>query len=389
MKIAQVTYLYEPSIGGVESHVKNLSEQLVLRGHTVDVLTSNYLTLDGSMRIEKKDEVINGVNVQRFDGSIPTWKNFDAQKINFGPLKDVLINGNYDIVHCHSIPSDHFIQVYKIYKNQLHKIFVTPHFSPDDLARTFRTKLTPWYWRFKLIPMLKKINRIIAVSSSEKEMFLSLTHIPNEKFVMIPNAVSFQEIDNVGLSEIQQFQENYKRDKKMIIFVGRIVRTKGIDILLRAVAQLERNDYQVIIIGPVGDKDYYGELQSYIFQNNLKEKVVFMQISRSEVLKAFHACDVLVLPTRGEVFGIVLAEAMACSKIVVGTNVGGLPDLIKDHENGFLFELENSNELAQILKNILDNQGDLNKIRNNARQTIEQNYNWETNAAMIDKIYQE
>ena len=389
MKIAQVTYLYEPSIGGVESHVKNLSEQLVLRGHTVHVLTSNYLTLDGSKRIQKNDEVINGVNVQRFDGSIPTWKNFDAQKINFGPLKDVLINGNYDIVHCHSIPSDHFIQVCKIYENQLHKIFVTPHFSPDDLARTFRTKLTPWYWRFKLIPMLKKINRIIAVSSSEKEMFLSLTHIPNEKFVMIPNAVSFQEIDNVGLSEIQQFQENYKKNKKMVIFVGRIVRTKGIDILLRAVAQLERNDYQLIIIGPVGDKDYYGELQSYVFQNNLKEKVVFMQISRSEVLKAFHACDVLVLPTRGEVFGIVLAEAMACSKIVVGTNVGGLPDLIKNNENGFLFELENSNELAQILKNILDNQGDLNKIRNNARQTIEQNYNWETNAAMIDKIYQE
>jgi len=387
MKIAQLTYLYEPSIGGVESHVKNLSEQLVKKGHVVDVITSDFYALDGLKRIETKKEIINRVSVHRLSGKVSKRKNFNAQNVEMEGLSEFLSTNKYDIVHCHSIPSRHFEAAYKEYSNTSTKIFATPHFSPDDLVRTFKTRLTPWYWRLSVIPKLKKINKIFSVSPSEKGEFIRLTGISAEKFVVAPNAVNLYEMDSILASESEGFKAKYDIKGKMVLFIGRIVHTKGIDLLVKAVAKIGVEDITLVIIGPVSDKNYMEKLESIVRSYGLTKQVRFMQVSRKEVLTAFHACDVFVLPTRGEVFGIVLAEAMACSKVVVATNVGGVPDLVKHEQNGLLFELENVEDLSRQILHALRDDENIQRIRNQARKTIEQSYDWNTIVDQIESTY--
>lgn len=389
MKIAQLTYLYEPGIGGVENHVKNLSERLVSMGHDVDVITSDFIDLSATERVYLKNEIINGVRVIRLPGIIPHGKHFYAQNIEFSELEDTLVNGNYDIVHCHSIPSNHFLKAYKYFQKYRKKLFVTPHFSPDDLERTFKTKLTPWYWRLVLIPKLKKVTRIFSVSPSEKDTFSKLTQIDKVKITVIPNSVDLAEFDSISEPEINQFKQRFQLDGPFVLFVGRIVYRKGIDILLKAMAETNIAHLKAMIIGPIGDQDYYNRLQNMIKELNLFSRIIVTQQPRHEITKAFLACDLFVLPTRGEVFGIVLAEAMACRKVVIGANVGGVPDLIKHNQNGLLFELEESDNLSKLIEQVITKPAEFQHIRERARQTIKEHYNWEINSHRIATIYQQ
>lgn len=387
MKIAQITYLYHPALGGVENHVRNLSEYLVQRGHQVDVLTSDFLSLRLDKRIKNAEEIVNGVRIKRFSAQPAKGKNFFAQKLTFGPLTPTLLKENYDIFHCHSVPSKHFDQAFSVANEKKKKIFVTPHFSPDDLQKTFKTKLTPWYWRFCLSPKLKRVNQLFAVSPSEKEAFTKLVSIPSEKITVVPNGVNLKEIDRIGLSEVNRLRDRLNPDKKTILFVGRITPVKGVDILIDAVSKIGDIDLQLLIIGPVEDRRYFQLLQQQIKDKGLEEVVKFRPASRPEALAAFYICDVFVLPTRGEVFGIVLAEAMAYKKPVIGTNIGGLPDLIKDGQNGLLFELENSSDLASKIVYLLTHTEEASKIGRRAREVVESEYSWETNVVRVEEIY--
>jgi glycosyltransferase involved in cell wall biosynthesis len=389
MKIAQITYLYSPALGGVESHVQNLSEKLSLLDHQVEVFTSDFTSLDMLSTISKTTEVIHGVTVHRYHGKKAIGKNFWAQKMTFSDFEKDLIDGDFDVIHTHSIPSDHFNKAFKIAQRYNKKIFATPHFSPDDLERTFRTKLTPFYWRLSLIPKLKRINKIIAVSPSEKNSFVKLTGIDKNQIDVYPNAINIEEIESADSQTIRKLKSHYK-NKKLILFVGRIIKTKGIDILIEAVAKLKNKDgFHLLIIGPITDDHYYHQLQDQITQLNVKNMVTIDQLNRKDVIAAFHACDIFVLPTRGEVFGIVLAEAMAAGKVVIGTKVGGIPDLIKDKQNGFLFTLEDSVDLAKKIEYVIQNPKLIQKIGDNAKNDIYKHYNWDTVAKKIAKLYEE
>jgi len=194
-------------------------------------------------------------------------------------------------------------------------------------------------------------------------------------------------MDSILASESEGFKAKYDIKGKMVLFIGRIVHTKGIDLLVKAVAKIGVEDITLVIIGPVSDKNYMEKLESIVRSYGLTKQVRFMQVSRKEVLTAFHACDVFVLPTRGEVFGIVLAEAMACSKVVVATNVGGVPDLVKHEQNGLLFELENVEDLSRQILHALRDDENIQRIRNQARKTIEQSYDWNTIVDQIESTY--
>jgi len=390
MKIAQVCYLYHPAIGGVESHVKNLSERLVSLGHTVEVFTSDFEDLQGKRRVKITREVVNGVLVKRYPGKFIdrrfTNSRFQAQKVEFGPIHEDLSKGNFDVIHVHSIPSKHFDEAYSVSKKLGCKIFVTAHFSPDDLVKAFKTKLTPWYWKIFLIPKLKKVNRFIAVSPSEAKAFASIVGLPEGKILVIPNGVNLEELDKVSNTKVRQFKDRYSPREPLILFVGRIVPAKGIDILVEAVASL-RTRAKTLIVGPVGDERYFEELKRMVRRLKLESAVQFDELSRSEVLSAFHACDLFVLPTRGEVFGIVLAEAMAVGKVVIGANVGGIPDLIKDGKTGYLFEPGNYRDLRQKITQAIEYRDLSKKISLAGCKEVRNKYDWNKLASKLEVLY--
>lgn len=177
-----------------------------------------------------------------------------------------------------------------------------------------------------------------------------------------------------------------KKDVISVLYVGRFERRKGIDVLLVAAEELLKK-YKNVQLNLVGNPDITDENNKKYFKEYEKQfgkEKWFKQIklhgyvTDEELGQLYEECDIFVAPSRYESFGIIFIEAMAHGKPVVGTNVGGIPEIIHDGENGFLFENENAADLyAQLNKLVNDEK--LRKIMGNkSLQIIKDNFSAES-----------
>src|SRR4029079_19216509 len=99
-----------------------------------------------------------------------------------------------------------------------------------------------------------------------------------------------------------------------------------------------------------------GELEALTRSLGIWERVRFLgRKGRPQVADLMQRCEMFVLPSRAEPFGIVLIEAMACRKPVIATRVGGIPEIIEDGQNGILVEPDNPEKLAEAIIRVLKN----------------------------------
>lgn len=122
----------------------------------------------------------------------------------------------------------------------------------------------------------------------------------------------------------------------MVLFVGALVYLKGVQRLLEAMAEVRRQQPQARLV-IIGQGDYQDELELQAESLGLTEEVEFVApMSQTALRDYMRRCRLLVLPSLSEGLGRVLIEAMACGRPVIGTRVGGIPDLIQDGVNGYL-----------------------------------------------------
>ncbi len=152
-----------------------------------------------------------------------------------------------------------------------------------------------------------------------------------------------------------------KGNNVSVLFVGRFERRKGIDVLLEAASELLPKHANVTL-NLVGNPDIADENGEKFFQNfekkHRKEKWfkqirVHGYVPDDKLNELYEECDMFVAPSRYESFGIIFIEAMAHAKPVVGTHVGGIPEIIQDGKNGYTFENENSKDLRDKLEKII------------------------------------
>jgi glycosyltransferase involved in cell wall biosynthesis len=136
----------------------------------------------------------------------------------------------------------------------------------------------------------------------------------------------------------------------VIGMIGRIEPYKGQHVLIDALILLKEQGLplRVAMVGPIMDEQYYNRLLEKIRQNNLSEMVKYLGVTQ-EAEKLMSCCDVVVLTTYCETFGLVLVEAMRAGTAVVGTNAGGVPEIIRHNETGMLYEPGNEAQLAECL----------------------------------------
>lgn len=143
------------------------------------------------------------------------------------------------------------------------------------------------------------------------------------------------------------------REERVIVSVGQYIFRKGFDTLLKALSN-ERNNVGVYIIG---GKEPTQEYINIIKERRLKN-VHFVDFQKkNELIKYYHVADLFVLPTRDDIWGLVINEAMACGLPVITTNqcVAGC-ELIKPFENGFLVDCEDIEDLSEKINYLLDDE---------------------------------
>ena len=143
----------------------------------------------------------------------------------------------------------------------------------------------------------------------------------------------------------------------MLLFVGRIQPLKGLDVAVRALAELGRRDATLVVVGGASGADGDEEVvrvHHLVKELDLTEQVRFVPPQPHHLLSTYYrAADVCLVPSRSESFGLVALESTACGTPVVASAVGGLRALVEDGRTGFLVESRDPTDFAAATERIL------------------------------------
>ncbi len=195
--------------------------------------------------------------------------------------------------------------------------------------------------------------------------------------------------NSINLDELNQpaVVESPSDIKKHVLCIAGHKESKGLDVLIHAFASL-RHQFQEVKLVLVGDGILRKQLEGLAKELCIHTSIVFLGWrARDEIAKLLQDCDIFVLPSRSESFGIVLLEAMACRKPIIATNVGGIPEIIQDGWNGLLVEPENTYQLFRALNYLLTHPDVAEEIAKNGFETVRKHFTLKEFGSRYEEVF--
>ena len=347
-------------MGGAEHVVTNLADTLVARGHLVKIayLTGDALVLPQNPEIE----VVSLALKSPKDTLAAYFK-----------LRGLVKRFKADVVHSHMYHANILSRLLRL-SISIPKLICTAHNTNEGgKLRMFSYNITD-----RLVDMSTN------VSQEAVDEFITKRAVKAGRMIPIVNGINTDRFAFNGSARQNLRNQLGLKNKKMILAVGSLSPQKDYPNLLNAVALLAkiRQDFKVFI---TGDGPLKEELSSLTDALDVNEFVEFFGIRR-DVASLMSATDLFVLSSAWEGFGLVVAEAMACERVVVATDCGGVGEVVG--LNGFLVEPQDSVLLAETLNNALKlSDDDYNKIGSAARQRIVENFSLDANVDAYLKLY--
>ncbi len=185
------------------------------------------------------------------------------------------------------------------------------------------------------------------------------------------------------------FDPSQSKDDHYVLLVGHPFHIKGVDILIKAFNQIS-SEFPKIKLKIVGFCPNIQERKKYVDMTEGNANIEILKpVDYGAVMTLFQRCTFFVLPSRTEAMGRVLIEAMASGKSVIGSRTGGIPRLVKDGENGFLCQKENIAELAQKMKELLQNNGLRQNMENKSVALVKEQFSSERYVGCFNSMIEE
>ena len=347
MKIAMVGQ-FPPHVGGVGVHIHTLSKKLIEKGHEVYVITYPHNDI--------KD--IDGIHVIGTKGlNIPGVRGLMFKKNAKKALENLVKKEDIDIIHGHYLFPAGAAAVEVGNENNI-KTYVTAHGS--DMFELYKSQPL---MRPTIKNVLKKADGVFAVSNALKHEIIKT----GVEGISDKTKISWNSVDlNKFMPKTDySFKEKYNiKDKPVVLFIGNLIKRKNVDSLLEA-KKISNSDYYLVI---VGDGPLFKKLKKKVDEDNIHD-VIFTG-SRGDVEKIIPCCDVLILPSFSESFGLVLIEALACGKPVIGSDVGGITEIITG-DVGLLINPNKISSIANAIDKIINDEDLRLKLSTNARDRAE------------------
>tara|TARA_Y100000741_G_scaffold364082_1_gene354011 strand:+ start:9605 stop:10708 length:1104 start_codon:yes stop_codon:yes gene_type:complete len=363
-KILQIIPSFNKSWGGPVRMVDDLSSYIIKEQiGSVDILCSNVFGDYSKTENEK-------ISVHQFNTSIfnKIWIGHSIEFKKF--IADNILN--YDVIHIHEMW--HYLHFFSIKLARTHNIpyVITPHGGLEERRlKNIKKKIF-----FNLIEknICNNAKYIHALTKYEEEDILSLC--PDAKTQVIPNGVG----KALKAKEAFKIKNELKINKssKIILFLGRLHKDKGLDLLIRAFKKIEDRDWILIIAGP----DEHGYRQKY---KNIKNTIFTGLVDGNIKASLYEVSDVFILPSYGEGFSMSLLEAMSYKKPLIISKFCYFSDIEK-HKAGLIIEL-NENEIIKSLYKILDDDNLKNEMSNNSFQLVKKKYDNKFIFKKITELY--
>jgi D-inositol-3-phosphate glycosyltransferase len=365
LKIGMYNLTTTCRFGGVETFVWSVSRELARFGREVHII-------GGKGNILKD---IPGVRISLF----PFWPreripNLGTRFRKLGERWSLgaraysrLIRENYDILHIHK-PFD-LPWAWAVKKKTGCRVILGSHgtdFFPGD--RIF----------------IPSVDRVVSCSRFNRGQIRSRYGVWSE---VIYNGIDpniFRPLPpDLSLKERLKIPEG----SRVIIFTGRVIGLKGVHVLLRAMARLDKTfSWRLIIIGEGEARDGLKLLSQEL---GIREKILFAgYIPHHELPRYYSLADLAVYPSiADETFGVAVCEAMACGRAVISTRVGGIPELIADGESGVLVKPKDWGELGEQISLLLSDADRRHSLGESALERVKRYFTWEKVAERLDSVY--
>jgi len=378
MKILMQQWAYFPWIGGAEIFTQHLAEHMISRGHQVDIVTG--LLSKPSIEYDnwqQKIDVINGVNVYRvkvpdvkYAGIIAGTLRLYAKSLKLDQQND------YDIIHSHIFPA----MVCGALSKKGKKLLIT--LQGGDIGEYKESNLLIRLMEMPFITWaLKKADLVHSVSSHIANV---AQKIGAKKIMIVPNGVDTHIFHPQDRNQMRR-KLGYRIDEKIVVSSSRLTPKNGLDYLIRAVGKVPR--LKLIIIG---DGEQKKSLQTLISRLNLADRVFLLgYLEHSKLPGYLNMADIFCRPSINEGFGISFIESMACKIPTIGTNVGGITDIITDGKNGLLVLPEDTEALTKTLKRVLQDKNLRRTIAEEGLKTVKEKFTWEIVLREMEKVYAE
>ena len=348
MRIAFVIPYFYPAweFGGPPRSAYELARGLSRSGHEVRVLTTD---AGGRRRVsldERTEAESSGVETRYYrnisNRMASRYRLFLPPRMASNLRRELR---GFDILHIHELRSMTTVLAYRAARHLSLPYVVSPH---GGLLRLGKSALKMGFDAVWGRRILRDAAALTVVSDLEASQVLAWG-VPDQRIRRLPNPIRVE--DYQVLPEAGAFRKRWGLgDRKIVLFLGRLNRIKGVDLLIKACAGLD--DASAVVIAG-GDDGLEMELRE-LAKAHLGDRVIFTGfLNHREKVSAMTDADVCVLPSRSEIFGMVALESIMCDTPVVLSSSCGLASELRHSSGVFEFENGNQNDLMDKLASAL------------------------------------
>jgi len=398
MKICQIIYTYPPhATGGADIYAERISKELSIKGHEVVVITTQ--PYNGLSSIKSSSKLENGIKIHRFYPlNIYSWTNtagksllmktiwnvFDIWNLHaYFAIKNILKEENPDVVHIHT-PTWISLSAFDAIKSLKIPFIFTVH---EYILLCRRVSLLHANGEVcdnprSICKLYQKVSRKIV--SSKPDLVLSPSNFvlkmlnkngffPESRCMKLP----------LGITPLNEKTEK-KYDDIDIIYTGALIGHKGVDILINAFKNLKHDHIKLHIVGK-GEK-----MDDLIELAGPDDRITFYGfLDGNELTSLQEKANITVMPSIWyENSPMAIYESFKYGTPVIGSEIGGIPELIDEKVNGCLFEPGNIKDLQDILQYLVENPLELEKLESGAYKSS-QKYDMNLHIKNLEKLYGE
>lgn len=375
------------AFGGSVKAAFDVGKELVKRGHEVVVFTSDAKDWKNRLNVESRE--VEGMEVHYFRNI----SMFFAKSSNLFLTSDLFREmrsdlKSFDVIHAYEYTTYQNIVVHYFAKKYEVPYVLQVHGSLPKIGRVARKRVFDVLFGYRL---LRDASRVIALTRTEAQQYRGM-EVHEEKIEVIPNGIDLAELADLPPKGSFKKMFSIDENEKIVLYLGRIHRGKGIDFLIKAYSCLFNStniqDTLLVIAGP--DDGYLGEARSLVGSHGLNQNVLFVgMLSEKDKISAYVDSEVVINVEPTNVFGLVPLEAAACSTPVVISKGNAISETIREGKFGFSVKYGETNELAEIIGMMLNNEELQSEMGQKGRKFVFENFNWTDIIVKFEKVYED
>ncbi len=363
-------------LGGLELYVFRSSEALAnspLNNNTVIALLKQNSKLDKYYKDHSSLSIpaFNIHHIKHFFSPLPL--------LNARKLATIIDNNNIDVIHMHWGKDLPLAAVAKTFSKRKPALVYTRQMMITRAKNDF-------YHNF----LYRQLDLMLTITEELEGLCKKFIPLFADKITTLYYGVK-QPKEKLDENSIQQQRENIGFTKNDFIagLIGRLEESKGQHLLIEALHTAKQNGHNIkaLIVGHEMNPGYRDKLKNQASKLGVLDNIIFQDFT-SDPQQLMQLCDCVILASGQETFGLVLPEAMRAGVAVIGSNSGGVPEIIDHKKTGLLFETKNANSLYQAIQMLYTNPELRNNLATNGKQKADSMFNEDKHFKILEQHLQ-